>query len=171
MDDLLDGHSCLFSHETHEHTYFLYNQTTPYVMNSIITCRPQHPFMRELFKALPTSAHKHKVLESTGPIFVSRVFSQYKETNRHSKEDSVSVIHPKYLLPTFDKIKKHTLIANCLLPQKGERKALCDWQRKDCWRNKPQNVSYTNHHWFHAYYQSPMWFQYNTINIKDMMRN
>ena len=170
MDDLLDRHSCMLSYETYEHAYLLYNQTVPYIMNAIMACRPQHPFFEELFKTLPKTAHSKAVLSATGPIFVTRVFSKYNKTrNGNTEADSVSLLHPKYLLPTFDKEQLRKYRKTCSFPQKGKRKTLCDWRRKTHWVNRPQNVSYTNHHWFHVILKSQKWSRSNTFNITLMM--
>ena len=169
MDYLLDRHSCMLSYETYEHAYFFYNQTVPYIMNAIMACRPQHPFFEELFKALPENAHIKEVLSATGPIFVTRVFSKYNKTRNGTTEtDSVSLLHPKYLLPTFDQGRVLTLRQICLLPQERKRKTLCYWRRQTNWVNRPQNVSYTNHHWFHVVNKYSKWSIFNIFNTFDI---
>ena len=174
MDELLDNYSCLLSYENYEHAYFLYNLDVPFVMNVIMACRPHHPFFSTLINALQSYSHIKSVYYATGPVFVTEVFSIYNRTMEDTPHKGpISVLHPKYLLPTFDKGKIRRFKSKCSNNQNRDRKVLCDWQIKDHWRNMPHNVSYTNHHWYHVIdkRKSRKWPGSNVFDIRLMMTN
>ena len=166
MDKLLDSHFCLLSYENYEHAYFLYSRTMPFVMKAIMACRPKHPSFGMIVNALPAHGHIRIFFFATGPMFLTKLFPNYNKT---SKRDSVSLLHPKYLLPTFDKRRIHKFKRGCALSKNGQQKALCDRQIKELWRNKPHNISYTAHHWYHVVSKSRKWPGSKTFNVSLTM--
>jgi len=153
-------HSCVLSQEPPLHRQFLYSAATqPYVSTAIIACRPQHPFVRFALSLLPQFAANadqlrwnDNILNSTGPTFLSDAVRLYKTRQTQSNaaaDDDLLVAPSRWFLPTYDPVHTARFQTLCLLSwtTSNARPTGCD----QVLRNKPDNDSYTTHHWLHSW--------------------
>lgn len=96
LDDLLDGHGCVFAAEPSAHCVM--HQVDYLICNAFMASVPNHPFMKLLIDEMekPVPAHLNpnkKVLESTGPFMVTRVYEQYQDKQR------VTILEPDVVYP------------------------------------------------------------------------
>ena len=173
MDTLINSHQCLLSYENYEHAYFLYHQYTPVVMTTVMACTPQHPLFKQLISSLLGSSTFTDVLYATGPFFLNSVYlSHIRSLENREPNNAIKVLHPKYLLPTFDPMLKMRIMATCSRHSgrdlSGREKRICDWHKAHAWRNEPQKEAYTNHHWFHVIGKPSSWKQKDTFHIDTL---
>ncbi len=72
IDPLLFNRSCVFSEEPYEHVYILNRRVDDAnVMNTIMACRPAHPFFKYLLAKLPQTKDidNRDAVATTGPFF------------------------------------------------------------------------------------------------------
>ena len=157
----------VLAHETYEHVFIMHRLKEPNVMTTILATRAGHPYYKLLQDNLEKFhlAKRGDVLHSTGPYFLNDVFNIYMSEHRNVSrpEDDILVIHPKYWLPTFDKLNL-TAICSCpllrdgLLQKKTGEKIkrnpdtllLCKIARDRNWFNGPYEESFLDHHWVHT---------------------
>ena len=179
IDPLLFNRSCVFSEEPYEHVYILNRRVgDANVMNTVMACRPGHPFFKELLAKLKLPQTKNlnynrDAVATTGPFFVDSVLKQYQanRTIYRPRKDAVTVIPPQYLLPTFDQGQLGSLKSAC-----SERfhepqlfTTVCDSLDRRNYVNKPSELSYANHHWLHVVLLKESWKTTNVISIRDVI--
>ena len=120
IDFWLQGpHNCFLSLENFEHAYFHYEAEDPVVMNTIMACRPDHPFYSTLIDELPAFKHKKDTLHANGPFFLN---SMYKKYSKDSPKDPVLAVHPKFFLPTFDPVILEKIKKGCVFSHRSSPK-------------------------------------------------
>jgi mannosyltransferase OCH1-like enzyme len=187
LDPWIYRHSCLVSYEPYEHPYFGFNRTKPNVMTTILASRPGHLYWKMLINALPDAFRKYRddVQLSTGPLFmdanlrlfndsqsgyVGVVASLDKVTSELSDVNSITILEPKYFLPTYDPIIERQIRTGCKTLRTRDQYLLdvCDRLRNNV-RNAPGEESFTNHHWVHMFLTEAKWRQKTTISVFDVI--
>lgn len=81
LDVAITKYSCIFPTEPFEHATL--RAFVPYLMNNaIMFCRKKHPFLRQILDDLPRFEHMFKVLDATGPAFITTQFMIYNNLSR-----------------------------------------------------------------------------------------
>ena len=154
LDPMLRKYACFVPQEPYEHP-ILYGNFEHLVINAVMGCRAQHPFMKELIDNLPYFSHMWNVLDSTGPHFLTNLFKRYTDQHHIDSEDfnGVYLAPAEYFFPTIDPSKHFWFRIQC---SKFEK--LTHIQQRACvslktvgGKRKPLNVSFTDHHWIHTY--------------------
>jgi len=110
LDDLLSDKLCCFAQEPEEHMFY---QEGIYFNNALMASIPAHPFIglinREIFNH-PVNDKKYpnkmiEVLETTGPVFISKLYHHYQD------KDSVYII-PSELVSPLTKVEVDRYIFN-----------------------------------------------------------
>lgn len=87
FDNLLDGKQCCFAEEPKEHAeVFPFDK---FFNNALMASVPEHPFFHEIILQVFTEkdeninySHKNlEVLETTGPLMLTKLLMRYKEAN------------------------------------------------------------------------------------------
>jgi len=96
IEPLLEGETCVLGREHDEHCKT--HKKSLIISNAFIACAPKHPFIsmlcNEAGTALPkTYSSNTRVLESTGPFMLTRVFEQFPE------KKSLKVLHYSAMYP------------------------------------------------------------------------
>jgi hypothetical protein len=163
LDEWTFDNQCILSHETYEHPYLLHDKTAPNVMTTMLASRPGHPFFKACIEALPAAAEEYPtdVMRGTGPWFLDKVYNEYiKSPPARLPENNITVVHPKYFLPTFDPPGTEKLRRQCIvLKDKLVPHALqvCEDLQSRNFSNNPLPESYTNHHWVHIFLEEAKW--------------
>ena len=178
LDPLLVNRSCVLSEEPHEHVHILYHLEKVNVMNTIMACRPGHPLFKELLANLSSYKGNTNPLWTTGPFYMDSVLTTYffnriRAVPRYrSPTDDVTVLPPKYLLPTFDQTKLLNLQGVCKrirgMYNQAKLAAVCYNLIRRHYENKPSKEAYTNHHWFHVSTKHPSFKRNDTVEILDV---
>ena len=178
LDPLLANRSCVLSEEPHEHVYLLNNLGKPNVMNTIMACRPGHPLFKELLRHLSSYTGNNNAITTTGPSYMTSVVTAYffnrsrAVPRDRSPIDDVTVLPPKYLLPTFDQSMLFTMQQSCDpitdVYNSPELVVVCDNLKRRHYENKPSKQAYTNHHWFHVVMVPPLFKRTDTVEILDL---
>ena len=178
IDPLLFNRSCVFSEEPYEHVYILNRRVgDANVMNTIMACRPGHPYFKEILDKLPQTKNirNRDAVATTGPFFVDSVLKQYQanHTIYRPRKDVVTVISPQYLLPTFDLGQLGTIKSRCRKLDRQLSKtqitAVCDKLRRTNYENKVSKQSYANHYWLHVIMLKPSWKTKDVVDIHDII--
>ena len=174
LDLLLANRSCVLSEEPDEHVYLLHKQEKPNVMNTIMACRPGHLLFKQLLSKLSSYTGNSDPIVTTGPFYMNSVVTAYIRSRAVPRDrspiDDVTVLPPKYLLPTFDNDKLGYLKHKCsdtrdMYPTCA---AVCDNLIRRHYENKPFKQAYTNHHWFHVSERLPSFKRKDTVEILDV---
>lgn len=174
LDTWTYEHQCVLTQETYEHSFIVEEKNRTNVVNGFLACRPHHPFLKMTLESLHEAAGRYNgdFLHATGPFFVDFVYRRFDST-RHSKEDSLTVVPPKYFLPTFDPTQEGVVSYKCApsryMNLSPEGQAVC----KDLWHKDYKNhvlpESYTDHKWLHLYMYDPSWKTKNTKPLLDIV--
>ena len=144
------------------------------------------------------------VLESTGPFFLEDIYQKYKKLLFHvrqlnSNDDHISidfqgeryhvtakyanitVIDPRYWLPTMDpaminpmrvQCSSRSLLSNNIDTLVNLKKQLiCGKLKMEKFRNKPYSDSYLNHHWVHSNMQKSSFKTGNLVSVLKVVPN
>ena len=182
MDAWTYSHDCILTHETYEHSFIVSDKTEPNIVNGFMACRPRHPFFAHAIKSLPQAARDYfgDFLQATGPFFMDRVLKHWRATNKTTDENishnnRVSVIHPKYFLPTYDPTLDDVISSKCSPHRVDElsdiAKALCQEQWATLFSNIPNNASYADHKWVNFYMYGEQWKHKNAQNITQSLHS
>lgn len=102
---LLHSAECVFAKEPEEHCH-LHNKSH-IISNAFMATVPRHPFFESIIKELNneqyiTNHPNDKILESTGPFMLSRVFTAYEQ-----KED-ITILESDKIYPlTKEQLQQH----------------------------------------------------------------
>ena len=178
LDPLLANRSCVLSEEPYEHVYILNSLRKANVMNTIMACRPGHALFKELLANLSQYNSDKNAVNTTGPFYMTSVLTAYF-LNRsravprdRSPTDDVTVLPPKYLLPTFD--QHWVLLMEYRCNHTGDTSnppefvAVCGNLKRRHYENKPSKQAYTNHHWFHVVMKGWSFKRTDTVEILDV---
>ena len=81
LDRLVSKYTCIFPTEPFEHAVL--RAFVPYLINNaIMLCKPKHPFLKQILEHLPRFEHMFKVLDATGPAFITTQFMIYNNLGR-----------------------------------------------------------------------------------------
>jgi len=175
LDNWTVNYNCVLSEESYEHTFIVHEKLNTNVVNGFFMCRPGHSLMKRAIESLPKAAFRHfgDYLRAAGPIFFNEVYERHRRSNAKEELESVTVVPPKYFLPTYDKSESDTISGKCSparrkrLPEKGQ--LLCRELMIRGFRNEPDVSSYTNHHWVHAYMYDESWKTTDTLEILKLV--
>lgn len=154
LDPMLRKYHCFVPQEPYEHP-ILYGNFEHLVINAVMGCRKQHPFLKELVDNLPYFSHMWNVLDSTGPHFLTSIYKRY--TDKHILDsaafDGVYLAPAEYFFPTIDPSKHFWFRMQCSKFSKLTelQKQACVTLKQKGGKRKPLNVSFTDHHWIHTY--------------------
>lgn len=168
------SHQCLVSEEPYEHVYLVRQMNHSNIVNSPLAARPRHPFFAEVIKQLPHYAGRYfgDFLHSTGPYFLDAVYQTYIKSiiNQH---DNITVVPPKYFLPTYDPSQTGIIDDKCNV---RTYKDLPPNQRQVCtnvidrdYRNVPYPDSFMDHYWVHVNTFDSTWKAKDTVSIADIV--
>lgn len=132
LEDLLKESSCVFAVEPLSHCSM--HQIDNLICNAFIASIPNHPFMELLInetgKPVQFSANSNiKVMESTGPYMLTRVYQQFKN------KESLTILDPGVVYP----LSKYEV--TCLLTQ----------GKLDPLLQKKLDDSVAVHYWFNTW--------------------
>lgn len=109
LDALTKKYSCIFPSEPFE--FISIHSDLPYqINNAFMLCRKGHPFLKQLIENLPAYRMIPKIIERTGPIFVTsqfvlynRIFNYYGPSQKKNLTESNSPYFYKGELPETHK--------------------------------------------------------------------
>lgn len=126
LDNLLNNKSCCFSAEPYEHAKMFYNGI--YFNNALMASVPGHPFMKLIINRIFNGTDKNKsypdkmieVLETTGPLMLSRLHESY------NFKDNVYIIPEEFVSPfskndIYNCLKRTHLVTEEFLDKKLEK--------------------------------------------------
>ena len=153
LDPVARKYACFLPQEPYEHP-ILYTNFEHLVINALMGCRAGHPFMKQVINNLENFAHMWSVMDSTGPHFLTNMFTQYSHKNISVTDENGAYLAPaEYFFPTLDPSKHFWFRIQC---SKFEK--LTDIQKRACVslkyygaRRKPLPMSFADHHWEHTY--------------------
>ena len=173
LDPWTYSHQCILSEEPFEHSYLVRDANRTNVVNSPMACRPRHPFFAITIESLTEYAGKYfgDFLKSTGPHFLDSVYRAYREhgehVHEHDPQDNVTVVPPRYFLPTYDPSQSGIVDSKCdirtykQLPLK--QRLVCDMLMDRDYKNQPYPDSFLDHHWLHVNMLDPGWKSKDTV--------
>ena len=174
LDPWTYNHKCILSEETYEHSFIVEEKNSSNVVNGFLACRPGHQFYKTAIESLFEAARDYfgDFLHATGPFFVDSVYRKYSQT-QYDKNNSLTVLEPKYFLPTFDHTQEGVISYKCA-PSRYKALGLraqdiCRelWRRD--YKNAVDSESYANHKWLHLYMYDPTWKTKNTKPLREMV--
>ena len=174
LDPWTYEHQCILTKETYEHSFIVEEKNRTNVVNGFLACRSGHPFYKLAIESLLSFAGEYfgDFLHATGPFFVDAIYQKYNRTVQ-AKNDSLTVVPPKYFLPTFDPTQEGTVSYKCApsrykeLPIEGQELCKTLWHRD--FANKVGPEAFTNHKWMHLYMYDPSWKTKNTKPLQEMV--
>ena len=180
LDNWTYGYQCILSQECYEHSFVVQELEHTNLLNGFLATRPGHPFFLKLIESLPEFGGRYfgHYIKATGPLFIDAVYKRYKAnftSDLTKPEDRVTVVPPKYFIPTFDPSQSEIISSRCYplntksLKPKGKR--VCQSVQDKFFQNKPEPESYTNHEWIHAYLFDENWRTSNTIQLYKLAPN
>ncbi|XP_014778903.1 uncharacterized protein LOC106875328 [Octopus bimaculoides] len=153
IDPLSLKYSCFLGQEPYEHPV-LDSNFEHIVINAIMGCRKNHPFMKKVMESLPDFSHMWNVLDSTGPHFLTLHYRQYQKNNLPPDvDDGVYLAPAEYFFPTIDPAKFFWMRTQCAKFDKLtniQQKACKSLKVKGIKRTIP-SISFATHHWIHTY--------------------
>ncbi|KAH9524523.1 hypothetical protein Btru_027081 [Bulinus truncatus] len=149
-------YSCFIGQEPYEHP-ILDTNFDQLLINALIGCRSQHPFIKILIDNLASFSRLWHYLDSTGPHFLTLMYSQYKsQITSLNDGDSIYITPSEYFYPAIDPAKLKYMFNKCQNDYK-----LSDLQIRAClnlkYKSLPENrfdpvtIAFANHHWYHTY--------------------
>ena len=139
-------------------------------MNTFMACRPRHPFFLLVINQLPVYKKKYpnKIMRSTGPMFLSKLYEIYKQNKSLAPEDDILLAKPEWFLPNFNWKEEGVFRYKCMKDKLSDiQRTLYEKLEHQGYKNLPlSNESYTVHHWAHTYSNSFQSFE--QINIRDV---
>ena len=176
MDGFVANQSCFLSEETYVHPFLYYLHMEKNVMTTIIGCRPGHPFLSLILENLKSASadHPNDEMKSTGPFFLDGIYRRYihSKTPKLSPGNKLFAAHPDLFLPTYDPQAQELVMQECVenfASLSPKLKKVCSDPIAQDFRNKPKNVSYTDHHWVHVALWSPERKTMDLVNIKEIV--
>ena len=98
------------------------------VTNSIMLCRPRHPFFKLLIKSLPEFKDKYHVVLRTGPRFLTAVLDRYQAVDKNrteectkdaaSRDDCIFIV-PAHVFESLHNLYTHRYKDHCRRKLKG----------------------------------------------------
>ena len=167
------AYHCFASEETYVHAYIEYHRDRSELMNTILACKPNHPFYNYTISRLKDFLDKKNSIYRTGPFFLDQVYIDYlvKYHRKHwdlAYEDLIIPIHPDYFLPTHDKSYRYNNYCKTSQSLNRYEKELCDIMQKSGFRNAAEPYSYAMHHWFHVKLKGQHWK--DTVKLVDIQK-
>ena len=154
IDPMLRKYSCFIGKEPDEHP-ILDSGFDKLVINALIGCRAQHPFMKLLMNNLPAFKHMWHVMDSTGPHFVTLAYNNYTKNNKFPTNslDGIYLAPSEYFFPTIDPSKYFWFRNQCsnFISLTLKRQKACKNLQFRGVKRKPRSFSFTDHHWIHTY--------------------
>ncbi|ELU07411.1 hypothetical protein CAPTEDRAFT_199084 [Capitella teleta] len=171
-DDLLNGHPCVLTEETYEHSIILYERVKhPNLINAYMACHPAHPLFRMAIKDLPKSRAERDHLRRTGPFFLDHIYHVYNSTNLNKTGHELTILHPNMVMPTYDKGQASVLRRKCMTSRNKPaafNKACRSFQNRKM-GNQVFPESYANHLWTHTYMAERRWKSSPSLKITDIV--
>jgi hypothetical protein len=164
MDDWTFNYQCLIAQETAEHVFILREERVHGVINTVLACRPGHPFYAQLLRFLPEyyELYGKNFLRAAGAVFFDDIFKRFNNGSSAvqgwKRGSDITVVPPEYLLPLYDPGQRATLEKKCdhfnihKLGEEGQR--LCTRMKRRFFDNVVSSGAYMDHHWVHTYMQS-----------------
>ena len=153
LDNWTMDNECIMSQNHHVHAYVVGNSSRPNVMITFLASRPGHPYFKRAIEMLPL----YKDMPYRNKLhFSETVYRDYlKSPESQQTENSITVTHPDYFLPTYDRNWQYLVRAKCkklrAIPTSALGEKFCDGFIKDFKLGlAPKSFSYTNHHWVHV---------------------
>lgn len=158
----------IVSHENYEHSYIVWpKMSRPNLLNAIMATKPGHGYYKMLQDNLKPywTKYQNMLLESTGPFFIDSIYNQYKQ---NPLGEPMTVIAPKYWLPTYDPVMAGKIRLACSkgVFQKKMMQNICAKQARENYSNKPGQDAFLNHHWVHSYVQRA---SFKTTNLQSVL--
>lgn len=154
LNPLILKYSCFVGQEPYEHP-ILDSNFEHLVINAIMGCRKNHPFMLKVMKSLLDFSHMWNVLDSTGPHFLTLNYRQYVRDANASPDDKdgVYLAPAEYFFPTIDPAKFFWMRTQCGRPHKltSIQKNACKSLKIKGIKRQISSISFATHHWIHTY--------------------
>ena len=174
LDPWTYRHQCILSEEPYEHPFLVRDANRSNIVNSPLACRPRHPFFDAAIKALPEAAAQYfgDFLHSTGPFFLDSVLRDYQHHHHEDPQDNITVVPPRYFLPTYDKSQTGIIDDKCSpqfyksLPDK--QKWVCDMLMQRDYKNSVYPDSFMDHRWMHVNMMDLKWKYKDTVRLENI---
>ena len=156
---------CVLSQEPEEHAHFLAPIGIPLVSNAVMACSRGHPFLKQVIENLYWHTGlliQNDILRATGPFMLTAEYHKFmrSKTNRHM----LTLASADTFQPTTDSSMRDYMrnicvrnlkeSANKVQKSSGSSRTearLCNRILRQGFRDKPTNVSFTDHHWTHSW--------------------
>ncbi|XP_013409544.1 mannosyl phosphorylinositol ceramide synthase CSH1 [Lingula anatina] len=167
IDNFILNKSCVLSLEPFEHSFFLYEKPDGLVSTAILASRPRHPFFKTIVHEYQRVSPKDEKTQTdpvgvTGPVKFDRLYREYLKSNMTRYEDQIYLADPKYLMPSYDKVRKGEIKTACNnlrrritdKSQNQQTRKLCAYLVKHWFTPPPPSTAYCDHLWIHTYLNS-----------------
>ncbi len=119
LDELDVAADCIVGEEQHEHT-LIYARPSNNIFNSMLLCRPNHPFLKSVIEALPQHAHNEDIGVSTGPLFFDKIYRQYALTLDSANDSKIpgnriAILSSEMFNPVYDRELEYVVLNKCSL--------------------------------------------------------
>lgn len=161
FDDWTFNYNCILTQETEAHPFILRDERIPSVINTVMACKPKHPLFKALLESLQVyyDMYGKDFLRAAGAMYFNDIFRKFNNGSTAvqglRRGSLITVIPPKYFLPTFDNSQLRVLESKChpfnigKLHETGQN--VCYSLRRRYFTNPVPSESYMNHHWVHIY--------------------
>ena len=160
------NHSCVLPLETEAHSIIIHNRKELNVMINLLLCRPNHPYFKLAIENLMTYPG---LTPEQRLLYPDEMYRKYKST---PENDPVTLVEPKYFMPTFDFSKIMLIKQICSQGRLTlHQDELCESLDQREYISEPLAMSYTNHHWSHVV-ENEAYFQFGRmVSIHDVVEN
>lgn len=171
LDRILKKFSCILSPEPFEHSSLIYN-TRFMVTNSIMFCRPTHPFIRKLMYNLARFSHFSQDIDASGPNYVTLQLDMYRSEQQldESHDDYVYIPSSQYFQNDIDPVRFGQFRAMC-----RRFETLNDIAKDGCLSLKRRGMvtrrskyAFTRHSFYHTGYR---WIAPSLVHISDIVKH
>lgn len=194
FDKLTKTASCIIPPEPFEHNAFLYGREI-IINNAIVFCRARHPFLKLVLDNVNNISESLNPVDITGPKFLTRMYDIYinksclhnqldapgtkgkdnapfavEMNNNVGYDDSLYVPNTQYFNDKIDndvQYQKFRSICNTLDQLASLQQRACVEGLTRGFVRKPNNYTFTVHHWFHLWGNKPR--EHRTISIKELI--
>ncbi|PAA50719.1 hypothetical protein BOX15_Mlig031525g2 [Macrostomum lignano] len=98
----LDEEACFLDQENPAQSHIFWNKERS-AMNSVMGCRPGHPFMLDLVSRMAESPSNQAVMLSTGPLMLTKALDEWTaQGSQRDWADSVRLMDPDIFSPHVD---------------------------------------------------------------------
>ena len=151
LDNWTMDNECIMSQNHYVHAYIVGDREVSEVMITFLASRPGHPYFKLAIEMLPWYGN---IPYAAKLVYAETVYRKYLQNPESKKpENSMTVTHPDYFLPTYDKGWVAKVRKICRKDYKERNKIqdeTCKGIHDGTDGRRPKSFSYANHYWEHV---------------------